>query len=242
LLIKILDASEKLSLQVHPPAAHAAALGGEPKTEAWYIAEAQPGAELYVGLRKGCSRAEFTRKLEDGTVADCFHRVAVRTGDTMFLPSGRVHAIGAGMVIFEIQQNSDTTYRVFDWNRLGLDGKPRDLHVRQSLESINFSDYEPPLVQPRRIPEAGGLKTLVQDDLFTIEIGELQSGLTQQLSSGEMWILGVLTGQLLIEHVSHQVELSPGEFCVIPACLQRVALRALDSAANYLRVRAGKLV
>ena len=82
-------------------------------------------------------------------MAECFHRVPVRAGDAMFLPSGRVHAIGAGLVIFEIQQNSDTTYRVFDWNRVGLDGKPRELHVAQSLASIDFNDFEPELVQSK---------------------------------------------------------------------------------------------
>ena len=127
LLVKILDAQEKLSLQVHPPPGKAAELGGEPKTEMWYITEAAPGAELYVGLKRGVSREEFERKIKSGTVAECFHRVSVRPGDAMFLPSGRVHALGAGIVLFEVQQNSDTTYRVFDWNRLGLDGKPREL-------------------------------------------------------------------------------------------------------------------
>src|SRR5438093_1322997 len=103
LLVKILDAREKLSLQVHPPAGVAAHLGGEPKTEMWYIADARPDAELYVGLRRGVTRAEFERNLKDGSVADCFHRVRVKSGDAMYLPSGRVHAIGAGIVIFEIQ-------------------------------------------------------------------------------------------------------------------------------------------
>ena len=146
LLIKILDARDKLSLQVHPPAGQAAELGGEPKTEMWYIAEAAPGAELYVGLKRGVTRAEFEQKIKAGTVAECFHRVACEPGDAMFLPSGRVHALGAGLVIFEIQQNSDTTYRVFDWNRLGLDGKPRELHIPQSLASIDFNDFEPSLL------------------------------------------------------------------------------------------------
>ena len=100
LLCKILDARDKLSLQVHPPAAKAAELQGEPKTEMWYIAAAGPGAELYVGLQAGVTRAAFERKIQDGTVADCFHRVPVRAGDAMFLPSGRVHAIGADLVIF----------------------------------------------------------------------------------------------------------------------------------------------
>ena len=147
LLCKILDARDKLSLQVHPPARKTAELKGEPKTEMWFIADAAPDASLYVGLKRGVTRAEFEKKISDGSVADCFHRIPVRAGDTMFLPSGRVHAIGDGLVIFEIQQNSDTTYRVFDWNRVGLDGKPRDLHVAQSLASIDFNDFEPKLVE-----------------------------------------------------------------------------------------------
>ncbi len=152
LLVKILDAQEKLSLQVHPPAHKATELGGEPKTEAWYIAHAAPGAELYVGLKRGVTRAGFEAKIKTGGVAECFHRVPVKAGDTMFLPSGRVHAIGAGLVIFEFQQNSDTTYRVFDWNRVGLDGKPRDLHVEQSLASVDFDDFEPELVSEKFRP------------------------------------------------------------------------------------------
>jgi mannose-6-phosphate isomerase len=136
LLIKILDCQETLSVQVHPPAGVAAKLGGEPKTEMWHIADATPEAVLYVGLRRGVTREEFERRIGDGTVAEALHRIAVKKDDVMFLPSGRVHAIGAGNVIFEIQQNSDTTYRVFDWNRVGLDGKPRELHVKESLESI----------------------------------------------------------------------------------------------------------
>ena len=139
LLCKILDARQKLSLQVHPPAAVAAKLNGEPKTEMWFVADAAPDASLYAGLKRGVTRAEFEKKIADGTVADCFHRIPVKAGDTMFLPSGRVHAIGDGLVIFEIQQNSDTTYRVFDWNRVGLDGQPRALHVAQSLASIDFN-------------------------------------------------------------------------------------------------------
>ena len=164
LLVKILDANDKLSLQVHPPPDVAVALGGEPKTELWFIADARPGAELYVGLKRGVSRTEFQTRIREGTVADCFHRLKVQAGDAMFLPSGRVHAIGAGLVIFEIQQNSDTTYRVFDWNRIGLDGKPRELHVIQSLASINFNDFEPSLIKrPAGITTGEPVQTLVHE-------------------------------------------------------------------------------
>ena len=145
LLCKILDAREKLSLQVHPPAR--ARHLGDPKTEMWYIAAAAPEAELFVGLKAGITPEAFAEAVRHGMVDACFHRIAVTAGDAMFLPSGRVHAIGAGLVIFEIQQNSDTTFRVHDWNRVGLDGKPRELHVTQSLESIDFADVEPLLIE-----------------------------------------------------------------------------------------------
>ena len=145
LLAKILDAQETLSVQVHPPAKIAAALKGEPKTEMWYLLDAAEDAEIFAGFRRGTTRAEFERALAEGRVAELLHRVPVRAGDAMFIPSGRCHAIGAGCLIVEIQQNSDTTYRVFDWNRTGLDGKPRALHVPESLASIDFDDHEPAL-------------------------------------------------------------------------------------------------
>jgi mannose-6-phosphate isomerase len=148
ILIKVLDARDDLSIQVHPPVRLAAELGGEPKTEMWFIADCEPGAKLYVGLKHGVTRADFERSIVDGTVAECVHAIAPKPGDSIFIPSGRLHAIGAGFLIHEIQQNSDTTYRVFDWNRCGLDGKPRELHVEQSLASIDFEDFEPGMDVP----------------------------------------------------------------------------------------------
>ncbi|MFN0127201.1 MAG: type I phosphomannose isomerase catalytic subunit [Verrucomicrobiales bacterium] len=145
LLLKILDAAETLSIQVHPPAEMAVRLGGEPKTEMWYVAEAAPDSALFVGVRPGVDRERFRAALADGTVADLVPRLPVRAGDSIFIPSGRLHAIGAGLVIFEIQQNSDTTYRVFDWNRTGLDGRPRALHIEESLACIDFDDTSPTL-------------------------------------------------------------------------------------------------
>jgi len=149
ILIKLLDAQEKLSLQVHPPASMAKELGGDPKTEMWFFLETQPGADIYAGLKKGVGRKEFESGLAEGKVADCFHRLVTEAGQAMFLPSGRVHAIGAGNVILEIQQNSDTTYRVYDWNRKDASGKARALHVKEALASIQWEDHEPTFVQPR---------------------------------------------------------------------------------------------
>ena len=149
ILIKLLDAQDKLSLQVHPPAERAGELKGEPKTEMWFFLETQPRAEIFAGLKEGVGRADFERALGAGTVAECFHRLTPEPGAAMFLPSGRVHAIGAGNVILEIQQNSDTTYRVYDWDRKDDTGKPRALHVKEALASIRWDDHEPAFVQPR---------------------------------------------------------------------------------------------
>jgi mannose-6-phosphate isomerase len=238
LLIKILDAQDKLSLQVHPPAAKAADLRGEPKTEMWYVAQAAPGAELYVGLKRGVTRAEFERKIKTGTVAECFHRVRVQSGDAMFLPSGRVHALGAGLVIFEIQQNSDTTYRVFDWNRAGLDGKPRELHIPQSLASIDFDDFEPSLL-PLAVAQHGAqnVRPLVLDPLFIAEAHQAIAGASVPLRPGKMQIIALLAGQVQVCSGEATVALAPGQFCLVPASLAQTALRA-ETPATFLRVEA----
>jgi mannose-6-phosphate isomerase len=239
LLIKILDAREKLSLQVHPPPHQAVELGGEPKTEMWYIADAAPEAELFVGLKRGTTRAEFERRIHDDTVAQCFHRVPVRPGDAMFLPSGRVHAIGAGLVIFEIQQNSDTTYRVFDWNRVGLDGQPRALHLAESLASIDFNDFEPALIQTRFSGDAlTRRRPLVRDPLFTVEAVQSVRDAVVALKPRTMQIIAVLSGGVRVEGGALEVELSPGGFCLVPASLAGVQLRA-RSDATWLCVEAG---
>jgi mannose-6-phosphate isomerase len=236
LLVKILDAQERLSLQVHPPAAAASALGGEPKTEMWYVAKAAPGAELYVGLNRSVTRAEFERRVQDGTVAGCFHRVRVQAGDAMFLPSGRVHALGAGLVVFEIQQNSDTTYRVFDWNRLGLDGKSRQLHIPQSLASIDFSDFEPspvPAGVARNGLQQGRL--LVSDPLFTVVAHEASEGATVALRPKKMQIIALLGGHVQVCDGAGELPLAAGQFCLIPASVPQAEVQA-ESAATFLRV------
>jgi len=235
LLIKLLDAQEKLSLQVHPPASKAKELRGDPKTEMWFIADAIPSAELYVGLKRGVTRADFERRIGDGSVAECFHRVPVQPGDSMFLPSGRVHAIGAGLVIFEIQQNSDTTYRVFDWNRVGLDGQPRELHVPQSLASIDFNDFEPALVNGAEVVGPNfRSRLLVQHPLFVVEQFRVTSTGGIKLPSGRMQIIGVVSGEVR----AGDATLRAGEFCLLPASLPASELIA-TAGTQFLRAEAG---
>lgn len=237
ILVKILDAQEVLSLQVHPPAAKAQALGGEPKTEMWYVVEARDGAVLHAGLKAGVTREQFEKALHEGTALDYIHTHRVQGGDVMFIPSGRVHAIGAGNVIFEIQQNSDTTYRVFDWNRVGLDGRPRELHIPQSLVSIDFADAEPPLTQPEEVGEgAFKFRYLVNDPLFRINTTQVRRGERFYLRTTGPQIIGLLSGKLTLSGAGQSVDLRPGGFALLPASLSRTCFQA-DTRCEYLQVQ-----
>ena len=193
LLVKWLDCRERLSLQVHPPAAVAAELRGEPKTENWYIASSAPEAHLIVGLTRGATRAQFERAIGDNTVEACVHHFPVAAGDSILVRSGQVHAIGAGILILEIQQNSDTTYRVYDWGRVGLDGLPRQLHVAQSLRSIDWTDFEP---TPMRATPTSGM--IADCPEFAIRRVVLGAGERLHLPAGEQpRLLSVVSGTVL---------------------------------------------
>jgi len=168
LVAKLIDAREKLSLQVHPPSGVARALGGETKDELWYVLDAVPDAQIYAGLRGGVTREQFEAALENSSVAELVHRISVKGGDAIFMPSGRLHTMGHGILVAEIQQNSDTTYRLFDWNRVGTHGKPRQLHVSEAMQSIDFTDIEPNLIQSRG-------EILVRDSMFVVEKWDLIS-------------------------------------------------------------------
>ncbi len=195
LLIKILDARDKLSIQVHPPAEIAPDLGGEPKTEMWYIAEADPDAKLYVGLKNGVTKEDFQKAITQGTVDQVVHAIDAKTGDSIFIPSGRLHAIGSGFLIYEIQQNSDTTYRVFDWNRVGLDGTPRELHIDKSMRCIDFSDIEPSMDEPTI--KNHNEKTLATCPHFQVDQLELSDGTSLGNPDSERFsIVTVISGNL----------------------------------------------
>jgi mannose-6-phosphate isomerase len=192
ILVKWLDCRERLSLQVHPPASVAEELNGEPKTENWYIASTVANARLIVGLKRGVTRGQFERAIHDQTLEDCVHSFRVAAGDSILVHSGQVHAIDAGNLILEIQQNSDTTYRVYDWGRVGLDGKPRQLHVQESLRSIDWEDFEPSPV--RAAPTSGVIADCME---FRIRRVVLGAGERYLVSSGEQpRILSVVSGQV----------------------------------------------
>lgn len=226
LLAKILDACDVLSIQVHPPERSAARLGGEPKTEMWYFTAATPGAEIFVGLRPGTTREEWEERTRNGTLAECLHRNPVRAGDAMFLPSGRVHALGKGLVLFEIQESSDTTYRAFDWNRVDPDGNPRKLHIPESLESIDFSDFTPGLVQNAWRKEGElEVRPLVANSKFSVEVRRAASDTRWDRKLNRCVLLAVVSGPVEVEGAGVKVALMPGDFCLLPAGLKEAQLR-----------------
>ncbi len=213
LLMKILDARDDLSIQVHPPASVASRLGGEPKTEMWYIAEALPDSRLYLGLRNGITREQFETSIREGSVDQSVHAVHPRAGQSIIIPSGRLHAIGAGVLIFEIQQNSDTTYRAFDWNRVGLNGKLRALHIAESLESIDFDDFEPEMNQP-------GDQSLATCRHFKVDHLNLPpGGAIGNPDPDRFSVVSIVTGKLCSRD---KREYSAGDFLLLPRGADRL--------------------
>jgi mannose-6-phosphate isomerase len=213
-----------LSLQVHPPPEIAESLGGEAKTEFWYVFAAEPNAEIFVGLRQSMTRDQFEDALHSGTIADCVHAIRTKNGDAMFLPSGRFHAIGAGNILVEVQQNSDTTYRVFDWNRVDDQGQGRQLHVDQALQCIDFND-----VAPEPITPSGEL--LVRNKSFEVQKWRLDAQ-RAVAPLGQFAIVLCLTGALQCAGV----DLTPGDFFLVPASLQGRSIYPRGEGTSLLRV------
>ena len=235
LLVKLLDARERLSLQVHPPPAVATQLGGEPKTEMWYVMDVEGDVHLIAGLRRGVTRTGFEHALRcpSEPLADLVHRIPVSKGDAMLVPSGRLHSIEGGLVIAEIQQNSDTTCRVFDWNRVGLDGKRRPLHLRGSLASIDFADFEPRL---NPLP--------IECKFFRTELLSLSAPRADRCDGSTFHIIGCVQGSVVIRcsrftlKDSGQAEerLATGEFALLPAALGPYTLVPTASWAKALKI------
>ena len=225
LLIKFLDAQEKLSLQVHPPEDIATSLRAEPKTEFWYVAAANRGAELFFGFREPITRKRFEEMLCDGSVIDCVQKVAVHPGDALFLSAGRLHAVGAGNLLIEVQQNSDTTYRIFDWNRTDpTSGKQRELHVEQAIQCIDFEDVQPKLIESRG-------ELLIRHRLFEIHKWKLDQP-REAAAFGQFAIVCCLTGNLSCV----KTKLAPGEIFLISAHLEDRQLKPLAPETSLLRV------
>jgi mannose-6-phosphate isomerase len=229
LLIKLLDCQDVLSVQVHPDLQTCRRLGeGTPKTECWYVISAEPGAVIYKGLKQGVTKEQFAKAIEKGTLADRLSKVTVREGECHFLPAGTAHAIGPGLLIAEIQTPSDTTYRVFDWNRVDDAGKPRELHIEQALESIHFDQSSNDLPVTR-------IGRLVECEYFTIDKGHQSRNCEVLLSPGKVKTLIILSGSgMILRTDADPVDFHAGDCLLIPAAYEG-AIRFSDDT-QYLTV------
>ncbi|MBC2602839.1 type I phosphomannose isomerase catalytic subunit [Puniceicoccus vermicola] len=232
ILVKWLDCQQRLSLQVHPPASIAPSLGGEPKTENWFVADTQADAGLIVGLKDGVTRDEFEAALKEETLEDLVHRFPVEPGQSILVESGRLHAIDAGNLILEIQQNSDTTYRVFDWGRKGLDGNPRQLHVDESMKSIDFNDFE-----PSALPSFDEVGETVLADCAEFRIRRVNLEAGTKLSTGAPGapiLLHVVSGKL--SDSPSGIGMKKGDTVLLPAS-RECAIQATESCTVLLTDR-----
>ena len=236
LLIKYLDAREHLSVQVHPTPVYASTHPGcHLKSEAWIVIDAQPGAVIYTGLNPSVRREDLRKHIESGEVEDDLVAVPARRGDCIYLPSGTCHALGAGVVLAEVQTPSDTTFRVYDWGRTG-----RELHVEQALECITFGADAARPAQPTPPVQANGLETrrLIATEYFVIErVDALRDAVVPFVSNGlpEVWMMIAGRGAMNSPGLA-DVELSAGVTVLLPAGLHGASAR-LERGAWMLRVQ-----
>jgi len=243
LLVKLLDAHRDLSVQVHPDDAYAREHehGEQGKTEAWYILAAEEGARLVYGLRPGTDSEAMKKALAEGTVVDLLTYLPVKAGDCVYVPTGTVHAVMSGTVVAEIQQTSDATYRLYDWGRLGNDGKPRELHIAQALDTIRWDVQGPGIVAPRTL-ESGEGRTracLIQCPQFTLEKIDLEAGASfSGCCCGDTFeIWGCIEGAASLgEHGGLRLEVV--QFTLLPAALGPYRITT-ESGASLLRAYVG---
>jgi mannose-6-phosphate isomerase len=236
LLLKFLDANQHLSVQVHPDDAFGATLSPPDlgKTEAWYVMHADPGSKIFAGLKEGITREDFEAAVGAGETESTLHRFEPKAGDCIFIRAGTLHAIGAGLLIAEIQQASNTTFRVFDWNRVDKDGRSRPLHLEQAMEVTNFSlGPVNPLVG--RALDANQSEELVSCEKFKMSRIRLRDPIEMR-GEGRFRILAVVKGELTITGDPSNSPLQLGQTCLLPACLERVGITPMVDQTEILEI------
>lgn len=211
LLVKILDATQWLSVQVHPDDEQAKELEGDPrgKTEAWIILATEPDAKLVIGMTPGTSQQEMADAIRDGTVEELLEYVTVHPGDVLYMPANTIHAIGPGIALYEVQQSSNMTYRLYDWGRMGLDGKPRELHIEKGVQVSNLETL-PDVTHPDG-------ELLVDGKLFQTKRHIVNGNSLSFSTNGVFQSLSCITGTVQIEHPHARVELQKGQTAMLPA-------------------------
>jgi mannose-6-phosphate isomerase len=242
LLVKLLDAEKRLSVQVHPPDEYALQHenGELGKTEMWYVLHAQPGARIILGLRRGVTEADFLRAVAANSIEEVVHFLPVKPGDAVLITPGTVHAALEGLVINEVLQNSDTTYRVYDWGRLGADGRPRPLHIEKALDVLDFDNVEPVVLPQPVLEDREGVvrQHVVRSRYFVVEKVTLAAhGVWHGETDGEtLEIWGCITGEARLDGAAGSIDLPAVRYCLVPATPCRFVLRAVQPPAVLLRI------
>lgn len=232
LLVKLIDAKQPLSIQVHPDDAYALCNeNGLGKTEMWYILSAEPGAFLYFGCRKEISQEEMRHRLSDGTVTEILEKMPVKKGDVFFIPAGTIHAIGAGILLAEIQQNSNTTYRVYDYGRLGADGKPRALHLEKALEVADLRPARADAPNAAELEKTAGysVRRLARCDYFNVEEVALDGSYTRKMEDGSFVFILCTDGTAKIGCNSAERTIFKGGNLFIPCCYSEFTMSGRGS-------------
>lgn len=227
ILVKFIDAADYLSIQVHPDDELAAARGvGNGKTEMWYIMSADEGAELITGFKRDTTKEEYLSHLENKQLPELLNREKVKAGDVFYMPAGRVHALGPGILLAEIQQTSDTTYRIYDWDRVDDKGKSRDLHTEEALDAIDFKSHDDYKSKYTEVKNASS--NMVTSPYFTTNIIVLDKALAKDYSELDSFVIYIcVEGKITLVHDGEeekQVTLSRGEAALIPAVIDRIDL------------------
>jgi len=239
LLIKFIDALSDLSIQVHPNDELAAKRhnGSKGKTEMWYVVDAEPGAHLLSGLTEKITPEQYAAKVADGTITDVLARYEVHPGDVFFLPAGRIHAICGGCFIAEIQQTSNITYRIYDYGRLGLDGKPREVHTELAKDAIDYTVY--PDYRTHYEPRQNEEQEVVSCKYFTTSIYDLTLPYAKDLSEIDSFLVVMcLTGSGAIEVDGEEVPVHQGETVLIPAAADDICFvpdGSMKVLTSYIR-------
>jgi len=229
LLIKFIDASDDLSVQVHPDNKTAMKRYGENgKTEMWYVVQADEGSKLISGIGKKTSIIEYEKKLKDNKITDLLNYENVSDGNAFFIPAGRIHAIGAGILLAEIQQTSDVTYRIHDWNRPGIDGKLRELHNEQALDVIDFKKYEN--YRSSYDKTMNSSSQVSSCEFFTVNFRSFDRQFDVNYSSLDSFVIYMcIEGTLLINCVTGSYTLSKGETILLPASIKKYSIEGVAS-------------
>jgi len=238
ILVKLIDAHQRLSLQVHPDSGTAEKLGGDAKTEMWYILAAEPGAKLFAGFKHKTSPTDFEHALKSNQLENLLNQVPVRPGDSIYLPAGTLHAIGEGCLILEVQQNSNTTYRVYDWNRVDSNGKPRELHIPQAMKSINWEPNTATITRNDKTAGSPGnhTRTVVASPFFKVSTVHIDTVMHVIKDECSFHVLFNAKGSVLVEASGSVQQIITGTTCLIPAAIEEYKLTPLEGNASLITI------